>query len=265
MLIRDVAVTRRLLAPLLAAAASKVGQSRVAAAAPAATRPAITQRIFLDLRVITRFDVEVLEDAAVRGRMVFGLYGDAAPLGVAKFVDFVDGTTGQFKARGGGPSYSSSTLDRRQGGLIEGGRIAGLQQTEFAGTLEYEYMSRLLPLRPVLEVNDLRHDRRGLLTRSIFNPGPEFGVTLSRDDALDGAHEVLGELVSDEAQLLDLIQTLPYVTGRSLDAPGSAADTVFSAQKSFFSTLSKTLGDKRAEDRTGQLLRRVEIVSCGRL
>ena len=41
--------------------------------------------------------------------------------------------------------------------------------------------------------------------------------------------EVLGELVSDEAQLLDLIQTLPYVTGRSLDAPGSAAATAFPA------------------------------------
>ena len=53
------------------------------------------------------------------------------------------------------------------------------------------------------------------------------------------------------------------VSGRSLEKPGSVADQVFMAQKSLFSGLSKATGDTRAEDRTGKLLRRVEITSCG--
>ncbi|KAL1496283.1 hypothetical protein AB1Y20_016246, partial [Prymnesium parvum] len=35
--------------------------------------------------------------------------------------------------------------------------------------------------------------------------------------------------------------------------------------KNFFSKLAAASGDSRAEDRTGLLLRRVEITACGRL
>ena len=48
-------------------------------------------------------------------------------------------------------------------------------------------------------------------------------------------------------------------------APGSAKDKIFDVQKSIFGTLSKATGDSRAVDRTGMLLRRVEITSCGLL
>ena len=43
------------------------------------------------------------------------------------------------------------------------------------------------------------------------------------------------------------------------------SNAVFTAQREFFTGLSKAVGDSRAEDRTGQLLRRVEITKCGRL
>ena len=65
--------------------------------------------------------------------------------------------------------------------------------------------------------------------------------------------------------LLEQIEELPYITGKSLEGDGTAANAVFQAQKSFFTGLSKTVGDTRAEDRTGRLLRRVEITQCGLL
>ena len=63
--------------------------------------------------------------------------------------------------------------------------------------------------------------------------------------------------------MLKLIEGLPYITGRSLEEPGSAPDVIFDMQKNFFGGLSKGIGDTRAEDRTGKLLRRVEIVRAG--
>ena len=225
-----------------------------------------TARAYLDLRIIERFDVEVLEDAATRGRLTIALFGKDAPVGVARFVEFLTGTLTPFYANGGGPSYAQSTFDRqRPGELVTGGRIAGLRQTTFAGAQEWEYMGRLLPnLRPVLEVNDLRHDRRGLLTRARFESGPEFGLTLAPAPSLDTTHEVLGQ-VEGGLELLTQVEALPYITGRSLEEPGSVADSVFNAQKSLFSGLAKGAGDARAEDRTGRLLRRVEITGCGLL
>ena len=255
--------------PLLAAALTSIaGLDKSAALVPAtAARPAsqaqVTSKIFLDVRIIKRFDVEVLEDAAIRGRIVIGLFGKDAPLAVERFLNFVNGDVGQFQKSGGGPAYAQASFDKiRPGEMVEGGKINGLRQTEFAGNVEWEYMSRLIPLRPILEVNDLRHDQRGILTVERFTSGPEFGLTLGAAPSLDGGHEVIG-LVQEGLQYLDEIEQLPYITGRSLEKPGSVADQVFMAQKSLFSGLSKATGDTRAEDRTGKLLRRVEITSCG--
>jgi len=264
--------TRAALRPLLAAGLACLGRELTPAVAAPLAAPrapaaaAITQRAFLDVRIIERFDVEVLEDAAIRGRLVFGLYGRDAPQGVSRFVSFIDGTVGQFATTGGGPAYAQSSFEYvRPGELLEGGRIPGLKQTTFAGNLEWEYMSRLLPtLRPILEVNDLRHDRRGLLTRARFESGPGFGVTLGAVPRLDGSHEVIGELL-EGADLLERIEALPYITGKSIEGEGSLANSVFQAQKSLFSGIAKSGGDARAEDRTGKLLRRVEITRVGML
>ena len=264
-LARD-ALVRQLFAAALSGTAVLHREQRASAAvAPAA---AVTQRVFLDLRIIKEFNVEVLEDAAVRGRLEIGLYGRDAPLATAKFLDFIQGTTGQYAKTGGGPAYSQAQFERiRPGELLEGGRIAGLRQTDFAGGVEWEYLSRLLPtLRPVLEVNELRHDARGLLTIERFGDGgPNFGVTLGAAPQLDGTREVIGRVESDPQGLLAQIEQLPYITGKSLEGEGTAANSVFQAQKSFFTTLSKAAGDSRSEDRTGKLLRRVEITQCGLL
>ena len=300
------ALFKPLLAAVLSTPAVLFGGNAASAAelpAPAAAKAtasaAVTSRVFLDVRIIKRFDVEVLEDAAIRGRLEIGLYGKDAPLATAKFLDFVQGTTGQFSKTGNGPKYSSAGFEKISPlTLVEGGKIAGLRQTTFAGALEWEYLSRLLPnLAPVLEVNDLSHDRRGLVTIERFSSGgPEFGITLANVPQLDDAREVIG-VVQKGAELLDEIEALPFITGRSLEEPGSVADEVrvqphsthmalatalahsahclacvlcactqvFKAQKSLFSGLSKGLGDQRAEDRTGKLLRRVEITNCGLL
>ena len=79
---------------------------------------------------------------------------------------------------------------------------------------------------------------------------------------MDGSCEVFGKLEEGD-DILRLIESLPYVTGKSIEAPGSPKDLIYDAQKSFFGTLSKATGDSRAVDRTGQLLRRVEITNCG--
>lgn len=42
---------------------------------------------------------------------------------------------------------------------------------------------------------DLKHDRRGLLTRRKLAKGSEFGLTLGPDPELDGSHEVFGRLL----------------------------------------------------------------------
>ena len=73
-------------------------------------------------------------------------------------------------------------------------------------------------MKAVVEANDLSHDRRGLLTRKQFRAGPEFGITLGPATSLNGGWEVFGRVSSDESGLLKLMEELPYITGRSLEA-----------------------------------------------
>jgi cyclophilin family peptidyl-prolyl cis-trans isomerase len=228
-------------------------------------RPLTAQRAFLDLRIITCFDAQVLEDCALRGRLVLSLYTEEAPAATARFEEFCLGTVGQFKTSADGPRYSSAGFDRLEPGvLLEGGKIAGLDQVPFAGALEYEYRSRLVPLRAPIETNALSHSRGGLLTRRRFNAGPEFGITLGSAPRLDSSHEVFGEVI-EGMEYIEQIASLPYVTGSSREGPGTLADEVFQAQKRVFSQLAVAAGDRRAEDRTGRLLRRVEITRSGLL
>jgi cyclophilin family peptidyl-prolyl cis-trans isomerase len=193
-------------APWVAAGlASQIAHPLNAGAAPLANPAAkvplanpaskVTSKVFIDLRVIKSYDVEVLEDAAVRGRLVIGLFGSEAPQAVNRYLEFIKGTVGQFADRGDGPSYASSSFEKlRPGETIGGGRITGFDQEPFAGVMEYQYRSRLVPLRPILEVNDLSHDRRGLLTKQRLNPGPEFAITLDKAPQLDGSNEVFGQV-----------------------------------------------------------------------
>ena len=265
------APTRR---ALLSAATAALSAPQLLSVAPAlaattkATDSAVaTARGFLDLRIIQRFDVEVLEDAAVRGRLEFEIFGDDAPAAAANFLSFVRGDIGQFaKTPGEGPSYRQGAFTTLEPGvLLQGGRINGLKLGEFGGEPVWEFGTRPVPVKAVVEANDLSHDRRGLLTRKQFQAGPEFGITLGPASSLNGGWEVFGRVSSDESGLLKLMEGLPYITGRSLEEPGSVSDGIFNAQKGLFGGLAKGMGDARAEDRTGRLLRRVEMVNCGLL
>jgi hypothetical protein len=63
--------------------------------------------------------------------------------------------------------------------------------------------------------------------------------------------------------MLEVLETLPYITGTASEGKGTAADAVFTAQRALMLTIAKGAGDTRAADRTGQLLRRVEITKVG--
>ncbi len=68
--------------------------------------------------------------------------------------------------------------------------IGGQEELEYGGDV-------LAALPSLLETSsaELRHDRRGLLTRDRLSRGPEFGVTLGAASELDGSHEVFGRLL----------------------------------------------------------------------
>lgn len=228
---------------------------------PAYTGPKaeITAKVFFDVRIIKDYTKEVLEDGVQRGRIVFGLYGKAAPKTVTQFLTFVQSGQGAM-----GPTYSSSLFFRQEAGKwMEGGKISGLSKTEIAGLEEYEWMGRVVPLSSPLEANPLVHDSRMLLSHRKFNPGPEFSVTLAPAPELDGPNTVFGEVLEGQ-ELITAMAELPFVTGKSLDPTGSPSDQWWQAQNRYFQSLAKQLGDSRVSNKyPGKLLRRVEVTKCG--
>ena len=106
-----------------------------------------------------------------------------------------------------------------------GGKISGLFPTQLAGSDSFEWNGGVYPLKPPIEANDLRHDRKNLLSHKKFNAGPEFDILLSPCGELDGSNTVFGEVLAGEELLLEMAQ-LPFVTGKSLDPQGSVASNI---------------------------------------
>jgi len=221
-------------------------------------RGEITNKVYLDVRIIRDYSREVLEDGVLRGRIVFGLYGKQSPQTVQHFLKFVTANYGE------GPAYSSGMFYRHEAGRwIEGGRINGLSTTQVAGQETFQWNGRVVPLAPILETNSLRHDRKFLLSHRKFNPGPEFDITLSSTPELDASNTVFGEVIAGEEYVQEIVK-LPFVTGKSLDPEGSPADSWWKAQREFFRNVAKVSGDTRVTNTfPGKLLRRVEITKCG--
>lgn len=221
-------------------------------------RGEVTSKVFMDLRILKDYNKEVLEDGAVRGRLIIGLYGSLAPKTVAHFLQFLPQMPGE------APSYATGAFFRQEPGKwLEGGKISGLQATQIAGSDGYEWNGGIYPLKPPLEGNDLRHDRKNLLSHKKFNAGPEFCVLLAPSLELDSSNTVFGEVLQGEELLLEIAQ-LPFVTGKSLDKTGSVASNVWAAQNAYFRGLAKSLGDTRVQKTfPGKLLRRVEITKVG--
>ncbi|CAN0599998.1 unnamed protein product, partial [Laminaria digitata] len=76
-------------------------------------------------------------------------------------------------------------------------QIRGLNAISIGGQEQLEYGGEVVSIPPLMENAsvELRHDRRGLLTRDRLSKGPEFGVTLGAAPDLDGSHQVFGRLV----------------------------------------------------------------------
>lgn len=76
-------------------------------------------------------------------------------------------------------------------------QIAGLNPISIGGREELEYQGEVIESPLLLESTsaDLKHNRRGLLTRPKLAIGPEFAVTLGPAPDLDGTYEVFGRLL----------------------------------------------------------------------
>jgi hypothetical protein len=91
--------------------------------------PRITHRVVMAVRIARGDGTFAMrdddDDPPFRGDLVLGLYGDVAPLSVAHFLQFVDGTDSA-RAFGVsddgtplGPRYSKSVFPKRNGLLLE--------------------------------------------------------------------------------------------------------------------------------------------------
>jgi hypothetical protein len=154
------------------AAASLLGSSQLSANAAATYKadglppyPAeVTAKAYFDVRItgfVTGEEKATSED--FMGRLVFGLFGKAAPLAVGEFLKYSNTKYG-----GSMPSYAYSNFIKRTPGVsVQAGRIKGLKEIEIAGSRQYEYGDQVLGSKGMDEPKlMLKHDRRGLLTKS---------------------------------------------------------------------------------------------------
>ena len=235
----------------------------------------MTDKVFIEVKIAnyTEESIGANKGATGSGRLVIGLFGNDAPLSVKRFLSVIDGDGVNQ------PNFINTQFAKigALDGLLEIERVRGLNKVQLAGQEEYEYQGNLLPeyANPILESNEIRHDRRGLLTRLKLTSTPEFGITLAADKSpsLDGFHCVFGEVL-EGFDVLDAVAAVPtysYSTstgylGKTRDAAeGDLANRWFSAQKDFYVNAGKAFGDQRAIDQRGKLLRRCTIVKAGRL
>ncbi|CAM9896496.1 unnamed protein product [Ectocarpus sp. 6 AP-2014] len=248
------------------AASATAGAAGVSPASASGVEPEVTSKCFIEVRIM-----EPLNEAngyssknAFKGRLVFGVYGKESPKAAENFLRYV-----RADRSNGEPSYASGQLTKMEPGVfLEGGKIAGLNIINIGGQEELEYGGEVVaPLPSLLEASsgDRPHDRRGLLTRDRLSRGPEFGVTLGAAPALDGSHEVFGRLLQGE-DVLARLEKVPVYGGQSRLEEGSLASDAFKAQNRALVYIGKNVfRDERAVDRTGSLMRRVDILSCGML
>jgi cyclophilin family peptidyl-prolyl cis-trans isomerase len=146
---------------------------------------------------------------------------------------------------------------------------------------------------PLAVLPRISHASKGLLTHRSLDVTPEFGITTRSDTSeLDATHVVFGRVRMDSnnnninknssngsgdgTQFLQLMVNLPTYnidrptssstgTGTLLSgAVDDAAAAVFTAQRDFFRTAAKSIGDTRIDKvYQGKLLRRVEVTRTG--
>jgi len=233
--------------------------------------PVITNKVFIDIKIAnyTEESTGTNKGADGSGQMVLGLYGNDAPESVKRFLATVDGNGMDT------PSFVNSQFTRiAEGVLLEMERVRGINKVNIAGTDQYEYSGNILvDYKPILESNNLRHTRKGFLTRKQLTDGPEFGITLDTAENLDGFHVIFGCVISG-LEVLDAIAEQPtysykttggYSGQKKLDKySNDLADKWFEGQKNFYVGAGKAFGDTRAIDQRGRLLRRITVKKVGR-
>ncbi|CAM9582136.1 unnamed protein product [Scytosiphon promiscuus] len=235
-------------------------------ASAAEREPEVTSKCFIEVRIMEPLNAAngYSSKNAFKGRLVFGVYGKAFPKAADNFLRYV-----RADRSNGEPSYASGQLTKMKPGVfLEGGKIAGLNVITIGGQEELEYGGEVVATLPsLLETassgEELRHDRRGLLTRDRLSRGPEFGVTLGAAPELDGSHEVFGRLLQGQ-DVLDRLENVPVYGSQTRLEEGTLASDAFKAQNRALVYIGKNVfGDQRAVDRTGSLMRRVDILNCG--
>jgi cyclophilin family peptidyl-prolyl cis-trans isomerase len=157
--------------------------------------------------------------------------------------------------------------------LLEMERVRGINRVDIAGSESYEYQGNILTdYQPILENSNVSHNKRGLLTRRQLVSGPEFGITLSPAPELDQFHIAFGEVVEglDVLEAIGRIPTYSYKTatgyaGKERGVESGLVDAWFEGQRKLFVGVGKSMGDTRAADQRGRLLRRVLIKKAGRI
>lgn len=245
-----------------------------------ATIATVTDKVAFDVRIsrqdgtfYVRDDLpDTPENTVFQGRIVFGLFGKIAPNHVDRFLQYVDVKEG--------PTFSRSMFNRYDDatGLIYGGTIPSLEQSELQGSAVLRYGERILPAKLWLDSKDqaVAHRGVGLLTHDNFDATPTFGITTRADSSYldDGRHTVFGQLLQDDGGFLERVAGLPTY---SMERPQSsvldesnmaqdAATAIFNAQRDFFRNTAKSFGDIRVSKvYPGKILRRVEVTRVEKL
>mmetsp|Transcript_32050 Transcript_32050/g.50342 ORF Transcript_32050/g.50342 Transcript_32050/m.50342 type:complete len:323 (+) Transcript_32050:52-1020(+) len=253
------------LASLASYLAAGLGSPALAAPETPVLSPKITHKVFIDIQIasILNESNNFTSYNDYKGRLVFGLWGEAAPRSVRTALRYFDAGP---DPEAPGPTYArGAAMTSRGPTLLEGGRIKGLQQVNIAGSLQYEYRGKVIVGPSAFELSPTKHNRRGLLTRDSFSTGPEFGVTLADAPELDdGRRVVFGELLEGE-DVLQALELVPTYQAGSTQPRGSLADDWYRAQRDFFLRAGQAAGDERAVGQVNKLLRRVDIKACGML
>jgi len=252
-------------------------------------RAKITDKVFFDVRIsrqdgtfYVRDDLpDTPENKVFTGRLTMGLFGEVAPNHVQRFKSYINPSASDPSDDNPLPNYSRSvfsSLDQATG-LLAGGRIPALEATMVNGSPALRYGGRLLSSTLWVDPPPrLTHTMRGLLTHRQLEPLPVFGITTRSDTTvLDSSHTVFGRILWDDdaTQFFTIVRDLPtYSMERSVvsaDSVGTdpslmeeSARAVFTAQRNFFRSTAKALGDTRLDKvYEGKLLRRVEVTRVG--
>jgi cyclophilin family peptidyl-prolyl cis-trans isomerase len=232
--------------------------------------PEITSKVYLDIKIsnYTEESIGTNKGAKGSGRIVIGLFGKESPVSVKRFLDTVNGD-GETR-----PSFYNSQFSKIiNGNFLQIERVRGINAVNIAGTEQFEYKGNILSdYTPILEQNNIPHYRKGLLTRRQLTAGPEFGITLGPANELDAFHNVFGTVLEGD-EVLDAIMKIPIYTyrtktgyaGEQKGIESDLADKWFESQKEFYVKVGQAIGDTRAVDQRGKLLRRIVIKGAGKL